>query len=86
MRIDKYLKVSRLTKRRVVAKVLLEEASIKVNGKNVKPSYDVKLNDEIELYLGRHHLIVKVTNIREFANKDQAESMFEVLKDEIVCL
>ena len=42
MRIDKYLKVSRLTKRRVVAKVLLEEASIKVNGKNVKPSYDVK--------------------------------------------
>ena len=86
MRIDKYLKVSRLTKRRVVAKVLLEEASIKVNGKNVKPSYDVKLNDEIELYLGRHHLIVKVTNIREFANKDQAESMFEVLKDEIVNL
>ena len=86
MRIDKYLKVSRLTKRRVVAKVLLEEASIKVNGKNVKPSYDVKLNDEIESYLGRHHLIVKVTNIREFANKDQAESMFEVLKDEIVNL
>lgn len=86
MRIDKYLKVARLTKRRVVAKVLLEEASIKVNGKNVKPSYDVKLNDEIELYLGRHHLIVKVTNIREFANKEQAESMFEVLKDEIVCL
>ena len=85
MRIDKYLKVSRLTKRRVVAKVLLEEASIKVNGKNVKPSYDVKLNDEMELYLGRHHLIVKVTNIREFANKEQAESMFEVLKDEIVC-
>ena len=86
MRIDKYLKVSRLTKRRVVAKVLLEEASIKVNGKNVKPSYDVKLNDEIELYLGRHHLIVKVTNIREFANKDQAESMFEVLKDEIASI
>ena len=86
MRIDKYLKISRLTKRRVVAKVLLEEASIKVNGKNVKPSYEVKLNDEIELYLGRHHLIVKVTNIREFANKEQAESMFEVLKDEIVCL
>lgn len=84
MRIDKYLKVARLTKRRVVAKVLLEEASIKVNGRNVKPSYDVKLNDEIELYLGRHHLMVKVTNIREFANKDQAESMFEVLKDEIV--
>ena len=56
-------------------------SAIKVNGKNVKPSYDVKLNDEIELYLGRHHLIVKVTNIREFANKDQAESMFEVLKD-----
>ena len=84
MRIDKYLKVARLTKRRVVAKVLLEEASIKVNGRNVKPSYEVKLNDEIELYLGRHHLIVKVTNVREFANKDQASDMFEVLKDEIV--
>ena len=86
MRIDKYLKVARLTKRRVVAKVLLEEASIKVNGRNVKPSYEVKLNDEIELCLGRHHLIVKVTNVREFANKDQASDMFEVLKDEIVDL
>ena len=66
--------------------LISHQIPIKVNGKNVKPSYDVKLNDEIELYLGRHHLIVKVTNIREFANKDQAESMFEVLKDEIVNL
>lgn len=84
MRLDKYLKIARLTKRRVVAKVLVGEESIKVNNKVVKPSYEVKLNDEIDIYLGRHHLLVKVTNLRDFANKDQASEMFEIIKDEIV--
>lgn len=84
MRLDKYLKVARLTKRRVVAKVLIDENSIKINDKCVKPSYEVKIGDEIELYLGRHHLIVKVLDIRDFASKDQANNMFEIIKDEIV--
>lgn len=52
MRIDKFLKIKRLVKRRTVAAVLVKEGSIKVNGKIVKPMYEVKLNDVINLKLG----------------------------------
>lgn len=84
MRLDKFLKVSRLIKRRTVAKVLVEEEVILLNGKSARPSANIKSGDKLELTLGKHHLIVLVKNISEHANKNEANTMFEIMLDEIV--
>lgn len=81
MRIDKFLKVSRLLKRRETAKRLAEEGGVYVNGKKAKPSSEVEAGDLLELKLGRHVLKVEILEIRPFANKDQAQSMYKTIED-----
>lgn len=78
MRIDKYLKVSRLIKRRTVANEACEKQKVLVNGKIVKPSYEVKIGDIIELQLGVNSLKVEVTDIMQHVKKENAKEMYEI--------
>lgn len=78
MRIDKYLKVSRLIKRRTVANEACEKQKVIVNGKIVKPSYEVKIGDLIELQLGANSLKVEVTSILPHVTKENAKEMYEI--------
>lgn len=80
MRVDKFLKVSRLIKRRTVAKEASEEAKIVVNGKVAKPSTDVKVGDIIEINYYRSILKVKVKAIINSSKKDDAQEMVEILE------
>ena len=75
MRIDKYLKISRLIKRRTIAKEVVENGRIILNGRPAKPSSEVKIGDIIILNLGRHRLEVKIENIDEIA-KDKKVLLF----------
>ena len=76
MRIDKYLKVSRLIKRRTVANEACDGERISVNGRQVKASYQVKLGDVIEIAYGQRTLKVEVTEISENATKESAAAMY----------
>ena len=79
MRLDKYLKVSRLIKRRTVANDACDAAHISVNGRVVKASYDVKVGDVIEITFGEKTLRVRVTDVREITKKADAAEMYEVV-------
>lgn len=79
MRLDKYLKVSRLIKRRTVANEACENGRIALNGKIAKPAADVKEGDVIELTLGERIIKVKVLKISEHVMKNDASDMYEVL-------
>lgn len=84
MRIDKYLKLTRLIKRRTIAKELLDRGIFLINGRVAKPSSEVNEGDVLTLQLGRHKLTVKVLKIVSYAKKDDSHDLYEVLKDEIV--
>ena len=77
MRLDKYLKVSRLIKRRTVANEACDYGRISVNGRVVKASYDVKVGDKIEIALGARTLAVEVLAIAEAVRKDDASAMYK---------
>lgn len=79
MRIDKYLKVSRLIKRRTVANDACDSEHIAVNGKTVRASYDVKEGDIISITFGEKTLKVRVTDVREHVSKNEASQMYEAL-------
>ena len=79
MHLDKYLKVSRLIKRRTVANDACDAGRVMVNDKVVKASYDVKLGDVIEISFGNKSVKVKVTMIADSTNKEDAKEMFEYL-------
>ena len=81
MRIDKFLKVSRIIKRRTVANDACDAAHVSVNGRQVKASYDVKLGDMIEVAFGEKKLKVKVTEIKDTTKKNDAQSMYEVVPE-----
>ena len=76
MRLDKYLKVSRLIKRRAVANEACDNARISVNGKPAKASYDVKVGDRIEIAFGTRTLQVEVLAVAEAVRKDDASAMY----------
>ena len=82
MRLDKYLKVSRLIKRRTVANEACDAARIVVNGKSAKASYDVKLGDIIEVSFGSRTVKVKVLDIRETTKKTEAIGMYEIISED----
>ncbi len=82
MRIDKYLKVSRLIKRRTVAKDICEGEKIYINGKIAKPSTEVKIGDTVTLEIGRRTLEVRVLEISMTVRAEDAHKLYEVLKDE----
>ncbi|MEE1317900.1 MAG: RNA-binding S4 domain-containing protein [Ruminococcus sp.] len=79
MRLDKYLKVSRLIKRRTVANEACDAGKISVNGKVARASYDVKEGDVIEITLGARTIKVKVTAVKEVVRKEEAETMYEAV-------
>ncbi len=76
MRLDKYLKVSRLIKRRTVANEACDNGRISVNGRTVKASYDVKVGDKIEISMGTRTVAVEVLQVAEAVRKDDAAAMY----------
>ncbi len=80
MRLDKYLKVTRLIKRRTVANEACDAGRIFVNGKVARASYDVKIDDVIEINMGTKPLKVKVVNVSEHATKADAASNYIVVE------
>ena len=77
MRLDKYLKVSRLIKRRTVANEACDNGRISVNGRVVKASYEVKVGDKLEINLGGRTVAVEVLQIAETVRKDDASAMYK---------
>ena len=77
MRLDKYLKVSRLIKRRTVANEACDNGRISVNGRVVKASYDVKVGDKIEISMGTRTVAVEVLLVAETVRKDDAAAMYK---------
>lgn len=80
MRLDKYLKVTRLIKRRTVANDACDAEKIVVNGKIARASYDVKVGDIIEINMGTKPLKVKVLNVTEYATKETASDNYTVIE------
>ena len=81
MRLDKYLKVSRIIKRRTVAKEVADKGRIKVNGILAKSSTDLKMNDQIEIQFGNKLLTVKVLERKESTKKEDAQKMYEIISE-----
>ncbi|MCI8497622.1 MAG: RNA-binding S4 domain-containing protein [Clostridiales bacterium] len=79
MRIDKYLKVSRLIKRRTIANDACDAGRVSVNGRPVRASYDVKVGDVIEISLGSRVTKVEVVTVSEYATKESAGTMYRLL-------
>ncbi len=79
MRLDKWLKVSRLIKRRTVANEACDNARVTANGRPVKASYDVKVGDVLELKFGEKAIRVEVLSIAEIVGKADAEAMYRQL-------
>lgn len=79
MRLDKYLKVSRLIKRRTVANEACDNGRVSVNGRTVKASYDVKVGDRLEIALGSRTLAVEVLDVSDSVRKDAAAGMYREL-------
>ncbi|SUN52033.1 S4 domain-containing protein [Streptococcus dysgalactiae subsp. dysgalactiae] len=81
MRLDKFLKVSRIIKRRPVAKEVADKGRIKVNGVLAKSSTDLKLNDHIEIRFGNKILTVRVLEMKDSTKKEDALSMYEIISE-----
>ena len=79
MRLDKYLKVSRLIKRRTVANEACDAGRVKVNDKVVKASYDVKVGDILEISFGNKTVKAEVTMIADTTKKEDAKEMYNIL-------
>lgn len=82
MRLDKYLKVSRIIKRRTVAKEACEGGRVSINGKVAKPSTEVKEDDVIEIRYASKVLKAKILNISNHVLKEEAKQMYEVISGE----
>ena len=79
MRLDKYLKVTRIIKRRTVANDACDAAHVAVNGRPAKASYDVKIGDIVEVTFGARTLKFKVLEVKETVGKNDASSLYEVI-------
>ena len=80
MRLDKYLKISRIIKRRTVANEACDAGRVTVNGKPARASYEVKVGDVIELALGAHPVKAEVVSINEYTKKDEAGLMYKIIE------
>ncbi len=80
MRLDKFLKVSRLIKRRTVAKDVSDAGRVSVNGKVAKPGTEIKIGDILEIGFGPRQIRVEVLEIRESAPADQAKNLYRVIE------
>jgi ribosomal 50S subunit-recycling heat shock protein len=81
MRLDKYLKVSRIIKRRTVAKEVADKGRIKLNGVLAKSSTDVKVDDVLRIQFGNKILEVKVLEMKDSTKKEDAEKMYEIISE-----
>ena len=81
MRLDKYLKVSRLVKRRTVANALCDAKHVEVNGKTARASYEVKADDVIVITTGARRTRARVLSVSEYATKETAAGLYELLED-----
>lgn len=79
MRLDKYLKISRIIKRRTVANEACDAGRVFVNGKAARASYDIKIGDLIEIQLGTKPIKAEVLSINEYAKKEEASNMYKIL-------
>ncbi|WP_343247826.1 RNA-binding S4 domain-containing protein [Diplocloster hominis] len=79
MRLDKYLKVSRLIKRRTVANEACDAGRVSVNGKVAKASVDIKAGDIIEIQFGTRNVKIEVLDVQETVKKDEAAELFKYL-------
>ena len=82
MRIDKWLKVSRIMKRRTVSQELAKNQRVEINGKIIKPSKEVLVGDEVSVQFGSRKITVKVLSVDEVKRKKEASEMYEILKEE----
>lgn len=82
MRLDKFLKVSRLIKRRTVAKEVTEQGRVWLNGREAKPSASVKPGDELKIQFGQKLVTVRVERVADAVRKEEAGEMYTILKEE----
>ena len=83
MRLDKYLKVARVIKRRTIAKDILDLGFVKINDRIAKPSREVKVGDVLELTLGERILKIEVKAINAYAKKENSSEMFEIIEEKM---
>ena len=81
MRLDKYLKVSRIIKRRTVANDACDADHVMVNGRRAKASYDVKVGDVLEITFGQRTLKLRVKEVKDTVAKADASAMYEIIEE-----
>ncbi|GEP19967.1 RNA-binding S4 domain-containing protein [Pediococcus argentinicus] len=81
MRLDKFLKVSRIIKRRALAKEVADQGRILINDRVAKSSTDVRVNDKIEIKFGNKTLIVRVERLMDTTKRDDAELMYSIIEE-----
>ena len=81
MRLDKFLKVARIIKRRTIAKEIADQDRVKINGRPAKSSTKVAIGDEIELVFGNKTLVVRVEDLRDTTKKAESEGMYTFLDE-----
>ena len=81
MRLDKFLKVSRIIKRRTLSKEMSEASRVKVNGKVAKTSTKLKIGDIIEIEFGRSILVVKVNELKDHVLKDDSHMLYDIIEE-----
>lgn len=84
MRLDKYLKVSRLVRRRTVAKEICDQGRVSLNGQVAKAGTNVNIGDELAIRFGEKLVTVKVNDVKDIVRKEEATSLYTVIKEEIV--
>ncbi|RLQ91709.1 RNA-binding S4 domain-containing protein [Falsibacillus albus] len=82
MRLDKFLKVSRLIKRRTLAKEVADQGRIEINGQTAKASSTVKVGDELQIRFGQRLVTAKVEMLQETTRKEEAANMYSIVKEE----
>ena len=81
MRLDKFLKISRIIKRRSVAKEVADKGRIQINGKLAKSSSDVKVGDQLKIQFGNKTMEVKVNELHESTKKEDAQKMYGIISE-----
>ena len=84
MRLDKFLKVSRLVKRRTLAKEIADQGRVLINGKPGKAGSRIQVGDELEIQYGNKRVTVRIEKLAETTKKQEAASMYTVLKEEFL--
>jgi len=81
MRLDKYLKVTRILKRRTVGKELAKNQRILINERIAKPATEINVNDIIEVIFGNRHLKIRVLSVQQYSKKEDANMLYEVVNE-----